>query len=283
MTLTNLNKYLNEPKYWLLAIATGLIVIHITLASRSGNSDFSGTMFLVWGIVIYLLWEKKEKIPLESDILSTGVGVILMSLILIKSSAVVGYDYFLRIFPLLATLSIGLMASGFKGLKTYLPQGIIFLWVAIPPGAILKIIDLSLLTAKTSALILHYTGYNVTRQGLFLRLPTGSVEVYDGCAGANIIHQLLGLSLIFLLMFPTNLTQKIVLPLAAIFIAFFLNSIRVALMAVLISYSTKDSFEYWHQGDGSLIFSMIAVGLFGIFCWLTVLRTPPQDNNTQNC
>jgi len=283
MILTNFNKYLNEPKYWLLAIATGLIVIHITLAARSGNSDFSGTMFLVWGIVIYLLWEKKEKIPLESDILSTGVGVILMSLILIKSSAVVGYDYFLRIFPLLATLSIGLMASGVKGLKTYLPQGIIFLWVAIPPGAILKIIDLSLLTAKTSALILHYTGYNVTRQGLFLRLPTGSVEVYDGCAGANIIHQLLGLSLIFLLMFPTNLTQKIVLPLAAIFIAFFLNSIRVALMAVLISYSTKDSFEYWHQGDGSLIFSMIAVGLFGIFCWLTVLRTPPQDNNTQNC
>ena len=283
MTLTNGNKYLLEPKYWLLGIAAGLIAIHITQVSRSGESDFSGTTFLVWGIVIYLLWEKKEQIPLESDRVSTGIGVILMALILSKISTVVGYDYFLRIFPLLATLSLGLMASGYKGLKTYLSEWIIFIWLAIPPGAILRIINLSLLTAKTAELILHYTGYDITRQGLFLRLPTGSVEVYYGCSGANVIHQLLGLSLIFLLMFPTNFTQKIILPLSAIVIAFFVNAVRVALMAVLVSYSTKEAFEYWHKGDGSLIFSLIAVGLFGIFCWLTVLRTPPPDNNTQNC
>jgi hypothetical protein len=43
-------------------------------------------------------------------------------------------------------------------------------------------------------------------------------------------------------------------------------------MALLIG---QPAFDYWHTGQGSLVFSMIAVLLFGVFCWFAFLRDTP--------
>jgi exosortase/archaeosortase family protein len=44
-------------------------------------------------------------------------------------------------------------------------------------------------------------------------------------------------------------------------------------MAILVAQQQMAAFDYWHEGDGSLVFSLIAVLLFGLFCWFLLGRT----------
>jgi len=141
----------------------------------------------------------------------------------------------------------------------------------------LLISQVTLLTAKLAAFILWYTGFEVTRSGMNIYLPTGSIEVASGCSGIEIIFQQLGLALIFILMFPLNKQHKILAPIVAAILGFFVNGVRVALMGVIVAKGNQKAFEYWHHGDGSLIFSMIAVILFGLFCWFLL-----NINETKN-
>ncbi|MBE9184029.1 cyanoexosortase A [Microcoleus sp. LEGE 07076] len=283
MTEINWLKHIQEPKYWVLGIASGLIALHLTLTSRTNDSDLFGTMLLFWGVVALLIWEKHESLTFESGVFASFLGTSLIALILIKSSSISGYDFFIRATPFLSGISLALLASGTKGLKQYWQELLILGYTAIPPGLIGVFVDVAQITAKFSAFLLHYLGFEVVRKGVFLILEKGSVEVYHGCSGVNAILQLLGLALVFLLMFPTTAGQKIVVPIVAILIAFVVNAARVALMAVLVSLSQPEAFKYWHEGNGSVVFSMIAVLIFGLFCWFAILQSEPQNKKKQNC
>lgn len=283
MTEINSLKHIQEPKYWLLGIASGLIALHLTLTSRTNDTDLFGTMLLFWGVVAFLIWERHESLNFESGIFASFFGSSLIALILIKSSSISGYDFFIRATPFLSGISLALLASGTKGLKQYWQELLILAYTAIPPGLIGVFVDVALLTAKFSAFLLHYLGFEVVRKGVFLILEKGSVEVYHGCSGVNAMLQLLGLALVFLLMFPSTKGQKIVLPFVAIITAFLVNAARVALLAVLVSLSQPEAFKYWHEGNGSVIFSMIAVFIFGLFCWFAILKDQPPNQKGQNC
>ncbi|EGK90153.1 cyanoexosortase A [Microcoleus vaginatus PCC 9802] len=283
MTEINWLKHIQEPKYWLLGIASGLIALHLTLTSRTNDTDLFGTMLLFWGVVAFLIWERHESLTFESGVFASFFGTSLIALILLKSSSISGYDFFIRATPFLSGISLALLASGTKGLKQYWQELLILGYTAIPPGLIGVFVDVPKLTAKFSAFILHYIGFEVVRKGVFLILEKGSVEVNHGCSGVNAMLQLLGLALVFLLMFPTTRGQKMVLPFVAIITAFVVNAARVGLLAVLVSLSQPEAFKYWHEGNGSVIFSMIAVFIFGLFCWFAILKDQPQNKEGQNC
>jgi cyanoexosortase A len=283
MTEINWLKHVQEPKYWLLGIASGLIALHLTLTSRTNDTDLFGTMLLFWGVVAFLIWERHESLNFESGVFASFFGSSLIAFILLKSSSISGYDFFIRATPFLSAISLALLASGTKGLKQYWQELLILAYTAIPPGLIGVLVDVPKLTAKFSAFILHYIGFEVVRKGVLLILEKGSVEVNHGCSGVNAMLQLLGLALVFLLMFPTTTSQKIVLPFVAIITAFVVNAARVGLLAVLVSLSQTEAFKYWHEGSGSVIFSMIAVFIFGLFCWFAILKDQPLNKEEQNC
>jgi exosortase/archaeosortase family protein len=88
--------------------------------------------------------------------------------------------------------------------------------------------------------------------------------------------QLIGLALIYLLLCPTRLDQKGWVVAIAISLSFTINGLRVALMAVLKALSNQSAFDYWHIGNGSLIFSTIAVLSFGTLCNLLI----PQSDES---
>jgi hypothetical protein len=47
-----------------------------------------------------------------------------------------------------------------------------------------------------------------------------------------------------------------------------------------VALSQQEAFEYWHQGDGSLIFSMIGVLLFGLLCHFLLLQSASEKQDT---
>ena len=261
----------DHTKYWLSGIGVGLVALHLNLSQHLGRSDFFSHSFLFWMVVLFLVWEKRDRLDLRSDPIGSFGGISLLSLVLYKSLHIFPEDFFLRIAPLLSVLGLGLLASGIKGLKQYVPEIFLVSFLAIP-WEFIYIFDVSQLTAKFSSFILWILGFEVTRQGVWIIMPTGSVEVYNGCSGVRTILQLLGLSWILLSLIPTNSWQKIWLLIASILLGFTINGMRIALMAVLVAMSNAEGFTYWHTGNGSLIFSAISVLMFGTICFLTLNR-----------
>lgn len=259
---------LKNPKFWLLGIAIGCMTIHLTLVWVGDNSSLFSVSCLFWAAVSSLVWDRHNDLYLESGMFSSLFAFSLLIVLLIKASSLTSLGIFLFVLPPLLGFCVALLASGFKRLRQYKKELLILIVFSIT-NLIPKIpFDISKLTAKFAAFILWYMGTEVIRNGEKIHLTTGSVEVYSGCSGIELVGQMLGIACIFLLMFPLNIKKRILVPIVATTLAFIVNGFRVALMANLVASNQKEAFKYWHEGDGSLIFSLIAVLCLGIFCWL---------------
>ncbi|AFY76746.1 MAG: cyanoexosortase A [Hydrococcus sp. C42_A2020_068] len=273
-------RYLKNFQFWLLGIAAGLIAIHLTVTWRFGDINLLGVSVLFWLAVSSLIWRKRSCLNLESGALSSLLGALLVAIVLLKSTSLTG-SHFIRLSPFLSAVGLALLASGFKGLKQYWQELTVLFFLGVPQVILSSLsIDTSLITAQFAAFILWYLGFEVSRQGVYINLPGGGVEVYPGCSGLENMAHLLGLAILFLAMFPMNWGQKILAPIVAVTLAFLVNGFRVAFMTVLAASSQLETFEYWHKGGGSLVFSLIAVLLFGLFCLFSIRQQEPVERDT---
>jgi cyanoexosortase A len=259
----------NKKLFGLTVLVAGLVTLNMTLLWKLGDTAHFYMSIVFWLAAGSLVWEKRNLLKQsegKSDILSIVVGSILIALIFFKSAVVSDkLDPFLRIAPFLSGLGVGLLAGGFRGLKQFWRELVILFFHGIPRVITLPLSNVvTSLTAKSAHVILWYLGFNVMRDGNFVALPTGRVQVYEGCSGMEAMNYLLGLAVVCLVMFPTKQNKALVISFA-IACGFIINSLRVAAMALLVASQRLDLFKYWHEGEGSLAVGMIAVILFGIF------------------
>lgn len=285
--MTALLTRFQRAEFWLVSTAAALVALHLTLLSRASNPELSqellATCLLLWFAVGFLAWERRYTIVLQSDAIASAIGGGLLLGLLFVSSSLPMSGSFLRGFPFVVVLGLGLLASGSRRLHQYWRELLVFGLLTLNPllKFLLELINLPKLTAQAATFMLWYSGFDVHREALSLLLPTGRVDVYGPCSGIHNMLQMLSIAVLFVMMFPLrSLMQRLLCVAIAVFIGFIVNAARVALMAVLVAYSQKSAFEYWHVGNGSLVFSAIAVGLFGGFCWFAFLRTPPTASDT---
>jgi len=271
---------LQNTQFWLLVLTGGLIAVHLSLSWKiTPNFSHLGIIVLGWGAVLSLLWEKRHSLNLESDVFSSLLGVLLIAFVLFRSWFVISFDAVFDISPFITALGLAMLASGVKGLRQYWLELMIVLVINAPVGFLLSRVDLTTPTAKFAHFLLSYLGFEVSRQGVNVVLPSGAVEVNSGCSGLEGIVRLLRLSVLFLVMFPTSLAKTILFPIVAVLVAFVVNGVRVALMAILVAYSSQEAFEYWHVGTGSEIFFMISILLFGLFCYFISKEDDPDNQD----
>lgn len=263
-------KLLENSKFCLFATAVGLTALHLILTWRAiGDTDRLIINVLYWGAILCLLWRKRDILNLESGIFSTFFGLLLIAFVLVKSISLFVFESsFVKIVPMIAALGLGLLASGVKGLKQYWRELIILMLLCLPENSLPQIIqntfNITTLTAKFAILILWYLGFEVSGSGANINLPNGSVWVDTPCTGIVTAILLLKLSVLFMLVVPTNWIKKVLVAIGAVFIAFVASGIRVAIMAVVVS--DQKTFDYWHGAEGNQIFSTIAILIFGLLC-----------------
>lgn len=268
----NIIEKLQKPNFWLCAIAVGLIIIQLDVARKFIPSlDALTIRCLFWSSILYLIWKKRDHLSLESDIISTLLGLLLIFILLVKSLSLLWFDsIFVKISALISFWGLALIASGIRGLKQYIQEFAILL-LLLSESLILGFIDsnfnVSILAAKFSTFVLWYLGFPVSRQGVNVILPTGAIEIYPACSGLNAILILLQLSLLFILVFPIKIFHKIMLPIVAIFLGFVINIFRLVLMTLLVAAANHQGFEYWHGGAGSQIFSTFSILAFVCVCY----------------
>lgn len=276
----------NPTQFLLLAIGSFLIGVHLTLAWRSEDINLFCTSVLFCVSVSSFIGEKHPSLNLDSRIFPTVLGILVIALFSLRIVTIIPSinNIWLYSFPFFSALGLALLASGFSGLKQYRKELLILFFLLLPRLFILLLppIDISLLTAKFSTLILWYTGFQVIRSGVNISFPEvgKGIEVYPGCAGIEQIIQLLGIAILFITIFPLHKHKKILVPILASILAFIVNGVRVALMAILVAGGDNNSFEYWHTGEGSQLFPVISVLLFGCFCWFFFLRNEQENQDS---
>lgn len=264
-------RLLQSPKFCLFGIAASLTVLHLLLTWRMlGDTDRLIFDVLFWGAILCLLWRKQDILYLESDVLSSFLGFLLIALVLLKSINLFALESaFLKLSPLLVALGLGLLASGFKGLKQYWQELMFVLLVCLPAEGLLsqtieQLFKVTTLTAQFAVFFLWYLGFEISRQGADVILPHGYVFVDASCTGLGMALLLLKLSVVFILMFPTSWKSKILVPLGAVLIGFVTGGVRAALMVTVVT--NQELFHYWHGSPGNQIFSTISILIFGLLC-----------------
>ncbi|WP_040629718.1 cyanoexosortase A [Fortiea contorta] len=283
----SLNSLKRKPtQFLLLAIATALIVIHLAIVWKSKDLSlfFNSVLFLM--AISSIIWEKRFNLNLHSEIFSSFFGISLILLISLRVAFIPPSldNIWFSCFPFISALGLALLASGVKGLKQYKNELLALFFLAAPRIFMLllaPIFDISIFTAKFVNLILWYTGSDVIRSGLTISFPKlgKGIEVYSACSGIEQIIQILGISILFISMFPIKKQQKIIAPIVAITLAFIVNAMRVALMAIFVASGDQKLFSYWHDGEGSQLFPVVSVLLFGCFCWFFFLRNEQEKQD----
>ncbi len=261
---------LTSKHFFLLAIAGAIAVAYLTAIARMGNSHLLFFCSLIaWFGVWLLLASKWRTLKLSSNSSSSFFGSLLIFLVMLNllmpKPPILARMDFLSSSPFVSALGLALLASGFSGLKQYWREFIILAFPALSPLPSRLPVDPSPLTAQFAATLLWYMGYPVFYQDVSIYLPPGGVKVYPFCAGFGTIAQVLQLAILILFLMPLPGWQQVLLPVAAVAIGFCVNGARIALTVVLSNSGQTESFEYWHEGNGSLIFSAIAVLIFGLF------------------
>ena len=262
---------LQNSKFWLLAIAAGLVSTHLNMSWKvSGNLDPIIVSLLFWGAVLFLLSHNHIGANLESGPISSVSGFLLIGWSLLRSiSTHTRDDVLFETLPFFSAIGLSLISSGTKGFKQYRQELFLIFILCIPTALIIqsdKLFSVTTLTAKFSTILLWYLGFNVSRQGQIITLPTGSIDVTPLCGGLISIIVVLRLAILFVTTFRINWLKKVSILALTVGSAFIVNGVRIAILAILVS--KPEPFNYWHYGDGSQIFTMISLLTAGLLCHL---------------
>ena len=264
-----------SDRFWLLSSWIGAAILYLnSIWKTTGDIDRLTIESLFWG-AIYLLWRKRFHLKVTSNIVSSFIGLTLLSLVLVKTTTLFWFEStLLPLFPIAIAIALILITSGFKGFSQYRWE-LFFAWfLFFPEGVIGRFIDsivqITILNAKFSTYLLYYLGFDVASYGNWVLLSLPELGQFKAivdypCAGVPMILLMLKFALLLISLASLSKQEKLIVPLFSIVLGFSLGVVRVSILTLLIPNQSK--FDYWHGAEGSQIFSILAITIFAGFCY----------------
>ena len=197
-------------------------------------------------------------------------GSLCFASALIKARGMVSTDSYRHLFAFFLAAGLAVTAFGFRETARLWKIWVILLLLSAIDLRFQEFgaarLHLNQFGAAISANLLLLTGYASYAQGDVVAVPGGSVKVYAACSAATPILYLLKLSMLALLVFPSRWWQKLAVVAVAIVTALFFNAVRIGVMAVLNAAGDHARFDYWHEGAGSNVFSVLYMAAFCALC-----------------
>jgi cyanoexosortase A len=254
---------------WLFIAAT-VAIQNIVVFHTSQNESTTVFALLIWGGVLICMEDLIEELHPSPNFVVALLASIMLLFVLFRTSLILHSDGVLFILPPIAALALVLLANEPRTLYKF--KDSLFCVLLFPAYALLFRImpegPLSLLTAKVAAFWLSILGLDPIVNGRDVLLKSGGVTVLGACNGLDMIAQVVCISVIFLLAFRLrSLTLRILVLSLAPLIGFLSNTIRIALLTVISANGSGHGYGFWfdffHKDSGSLVFSGLAVFVFG--------------------
>jgi cyanoexosortase A len=266
---------------WLL-LAAAVATQNLGVFQTSQSEHVTVYALLVWGGALICMEDQLEDLDPRPGVLGLLLGTILLLAVMARTALVLHSDGILYILAPLAGLALAMLSTPFKQLGR-LRDSLLCLMLIPAFGLLMKLIPerpMSLLTARLSSFWLSILGFDNVVRDRTVMLPTGGVEVLPACNGVDTIAQVIGVSIIFLLAFPIRSgLSRISLLIAAPLIGLASNTIRIAVLALCVAFGQgkgSQLFTFFHDDLGSLLFSGIAVFIFGsLYLRLLERELPP--------
>ncbi|MEX1316242.1 MAG: archaeosortase/exosortase family protein [Synechococcaceae cyanobacterium] len=270
-----------------LTLLAALAASQLTLLVRAGMGAFAIMAALSWLGGGVLLAEREEQggdLELASIPRRRLVPAYLLLLwaLLVLSLAARLYDPLLHLLPLAALLGLGL-ALGARW-RSRLVFELTLIALLLPAQVLinrfLPTAQLAAVTAWVSAFLLWLVGQPAFPDGDRIVMQHQVLVVDASCTGVNTLALCLAAILLLALLIPPppwrcgRGATVAVMAALALLLAFAVNAVRVTILGLTSSdppqawYGPLVSFDFWHDGGGSHLFSLLAMGLV---CGLYVL------------
>ena len=254
---------------WLLIAAT-VAIQNIVVFHTSQNESMTVFALLIWGGALICMEDLIEKLHPSPNLVVALFASIMLLFVLFRTSLILHSDGVIFLLPPIAALALVLLVKEPGSIFKF--RDSLFCILLFPANALLNRIipevPMSLLTAKVAAFWLSILGLDPIVNGRDVFLKGGGVTVLGSCNGLDMISQVVCISIIFLLAFRlrSTISRILILSLAPV-IGLLSNTIRIALLTIFSANGSGHGYGFWfdffHKDTGSLIFSGLAVFVFG--------------------
>jgi len=265
---------------WLL-LAAAVATQNLGVFQSSQSEHITVFALLVWGGALICMEDQLEDLDPNPGRIGLVVGSGLLLWIMARTAMVLQWDGMVFLLAPLAGIALGLLCAPTSKLGRF-RDSLLCLLLLPAFNVMMKLIPegpLSVLTARLSGFWLGILGFDNVVNGRTVMLPSGGVEVLPACNGVDMVAQVVCVAIIFLLAFPVrSMASRIVLLGLAPLIGLASNTIRIAILALCVaSGNGKGSglFTFFHDDLGSLLFSGVAVFVFGMLYMRLLERELP--------
>jgi cyanoexosortase A len=254
---------------WLFIAAT-VAIQNIVVFYTSQNDSMTVFALLIWGGALICMEDLIERLhPSPNPVVALFASALLL-FVLFRTSLILHSDGVLFLLPPVAGLALVLLVCEPRLILKF--RDSLLCLLLFPANALLNRIipevPMSLLTAKLAGFWLSILGLDPVVNGRDVFLKGGGVTVLGSCNGLDMIAQVVCISVIFVLAFRLrSLTSRLLVLSIAPLIGLLSNTIRIALLTVFSANGSGKGYGFWfdffHEDTGSLIFSGLAVFIFG--------------------
>jgi cyanoexosortase A len=269
------------PRNLWLTLAAAVAIQNLAVFQSSQDEHITVFAALIWGGALICMEDQLESLDPNPQWPGIVIGTALLSWVIARTAIILHWDGIIFILPLLGCIALALLCEPIKEIGKFRDS---FLCLLMLPAfnIIMKIIPegpLSVLTANLGGFWLGIFGFDNIVQNKSILMPTGGVEVLPACNGVDMIAQVVCIAVIFQLAFPlrSSLSRFLIFTLAPL-IGLASNTIRIAVLVLCVANGNgkgSSLFTFFHDDLGSLLFSGIAVYVFGILYMRLLERELP--------
>lgn len=231
------------------------------------NPD-AGHGLLLAPLALYLGWKRGMVSTLRPQ---PVLGfALLASAVVLRYVAGLAVEWFtMRFAMMLALVALVLFWYGYRQvIHWWLPLALLLLSIPLPEVVLGSIaLPLQFKASQMGAALLEWRHIPVLLSGNVIHLPGRSLFVTEACSGLRSLASLISLGLLVGGLWLRYPISRVLLVLAAIPIAMFLNGIRVFLTGFLVYFVDPRLGEgFMHMTEGWIIF-VFALGILGMLAW----------------
>ncbi len=263
------------PPLFLLALALAFAASwggHAHLFHRWSTQEEYSHGFFIPLIALWFLWKRREALNASLGEPSWwGVALLLPAALLMVLGELSALFILMQFGFLLALVGLVLGLGGFSLLRlAILPIALLVFAIPLPYFVDAQLSwRLQLLSSQLGVDVLRLLGTAVFLEGNVIDLGVYKLQVVEACSGLRYLYPLLSIGFLAAYLYRGQVWQRAILFLATIPVTVLMNSLRIALVGVLVErWGGEMADGFLHYFEGWIIFLacvLILLGLIWVF------------------